>query len=76
MTLTGIDWEYPVADDRGGIPEDYNNFVSLIADIREAFDEVDPGWEVTLTLPASYWYLRGFSIENLERYVNWFNVMT
>ncbi|KAF2818198.1 hypothetical protein CC86DRAFT_435113 [Ophiobolus disseminans] len=71
-----LDWEYPVADDRGGVPLDYSNFVLLCADIREAFDSYDPGWQLTLTLPASYWYLKGFDIKRLEKYVDWFNVMT
>jgi hypothetical protein len=26
--------------------------------------------------PASYWYLRGFDIVNLEQYLDWFNIMT
>jgi chitinase len=26
--------------------------------------------------PASYWYMKGFDIINLEKYVDWFNVMT
>lgn len=42
----------------------------------KAFDREDPGWELTLTLPSSYWYLRGFSLAKLEKYVDWFNVMT
>lgn len=48
----------------------------LCADIREAFDREDPGWQLTITLPASYWYLRGFNLYSLEKYVDWFNVMT
>ncbi|RDW72386.1 uncharacterized protein DSM5745_07558 [Aspergillus mulundensis] len=71
-----LDWEYPVAEDRGGKEEDYNNLVLLCQDIREAFDREDPGWKLTLTLPSSYWYLRGFSLAKLEKYVDWFNVMT
>jgi chitinase len=31
---------------------------------------------VSITLPASYWYLRGFDIVNLEKYVDFFNIMT
>jgi GH18 family chitinase len=37
---------------------------------------VNPGWELTITLPSSYWYLQGFDVSDLEKYVNWFNVMT
>ncbi|EHL01782.1 putative endochitinase [Glarea lozoyensis 74030] len=74
--LTNADWEYPVADDRGGIPQDFDNFVTLVSEIRAKFDSIDPGWELTMTLPASYWYLRGFNVKGLVKYVNWFNVMT
>ncbi|KAI9370355.1 glycoside hydrolase superfamily [Aspergillus egyptiacus] len=69
-------WEYPVADDRGGSTEEYYNLVLLCADIREAFDREDPGWQLAVTLPATYWYLRGFNANSLEKYVDWFNVMS
>jgi len=26
--------------------------------------------------PASYWYLKGFDIVNMEKYLDWFNIMT
>lgn len=26
--------------------------------------------------PASYWYLRGFNLQEMEQYVSWFNIMT
>lgn len=71
-----IDWEYPVADDRGGAPADLSNFVLLCKDIKKAFDATDPGWQLTVTLPSSYWYLRGFDVRALEKHVDWFNVMT
>ena len=32
-----IDWEYPGADDRGGVPEDTANFVSLVQELQGAF---------------------------------------
>lgn len=32
-----LDWEYPVADDRGGKPEDKDNYVRLVADMKAAF---------------------------------------
>ncbi|OAA77046.1 Chitinase II [Akanthomyces lecanii RCEF 1005] len=71
-----IDWEYPVADDRGGNPDDMPNFVTFMSQMRDMFDSVDPGWQITLTLPSSYWYMRGFDIKQLEEYVDWFNMMT
>ncbi|KAL8782914.1 MAG: hypothetical protein Q9213_005026, partial [Squamulea squamosa] len=71
-----IDWEYPAAPDRGGLPVDTSNFVLLMSDIREAFDAANPAWESTITVPTSYWYLRGFDITRLQDYVDWFNVMS
>lgn len=65
-----------MASDRGGIPADYSNLVLLASEIREAFDSYDPSWQFTLTLPASYWYLKNFDIKRLEKYVDWFNIMT
>jgi GH18 family chitinase len=55
---------------------DFDNYVLLLSDIRDAFDSYDPGLELTITLPSSYWYLRGFSLTRLQKYVNWFNIMT
>lgn len=49
-----IDWEYPSADDRGGQPQDAANFVTLLAEMRKAFDRENPGWEISATLPTSY----------------------
>lgn len=71
-----IDWEYPAAIDRGGVPADTDNYVLLMSEIRQAFDRTNPGWEATVTVPTSYWYLRGFNVSLLQKYVSWFNVMS
>lgn len=71
-----IDWEYPAAPDRGGLPRDTDNYVLLMSDIRDAFNFANPAWEATLTVPTSYWYLRGFDVTRLALYVDWFNVMS
>lgn len=68
-----IDWEYPGAADRGGKKEDVDNFVRLLSDMRSAFGTA---FGITLTLPSSYWYLRWFDIKGMERYVDWFNMMS
>lgn len=52
------------------------NFVTFMAQMRDLFDSVDPGWQITLTLPSSYWYIRGFDIKQLEDSVDWFKMMT
>ncbi|KAL8903161.1 MAG: hypothetical protein Q9207_004110 [Kuettlingeria erythrocarpa] len=71
-----IDWEYPAAPDRGGKPEHTDTFVLLMYEIRSAFDAVNPAWQSTLTLPTSYWYIRGFDVNALQDYVDFFNVMS
>ncbi|KAF7593687.1 hypothetical protein BBP40_011097 [Aspergillus hancockii] len=71
-----LDWEYPVTDDRGGKPQDFGNFVTLLKRLRERLNGTGRRFGLSITLPASYWYLRGFDVSNLEPYVDWFNVMT
>ncbi|KAI5249676.1 glycoside hydrolase [Aureobasidium subglaciale] len=65
--------QYPAAEDRGGRPEDTANFVSLCKEIKAAFGGI---YGFSITLPASYWYLRHFDVKGMEPYVDWFNVMT
>ncbi|KIJ37863.1 glycoside hydrolase family 18 protein [Sphaerobolus stellatus SS14] len=36
-----IDWEYPVAPERGGSSQDKENFVTLLRELRMAFDKYD-----------------------------------
>jgi chitinase len=67
-----LDWEYPGADDRGGTKVDTANLVKLLQQMRSAFGST---YEITVTLPASYWYLRWFDLRNMEQYLDWFNVM-
>jgi hypothetical protein len=68
-----IDWEYPGARDRGGRPEDKGNFVILCREMQAAFAG---RFGLTVTLPASFWYLQHFDVKAMEPYVSWFNVMT
>ncbi|KAK1585618.1 glycoside hydrolase superfamily [Colletotrichum navitas] len=53
------DWEYPGAEDRGGGADDTANFVLLCQDMKQAFGTK---YGYSITLPASYWYLRYFDI--------------
>lgn len=46
-----IDWEYPVADDRGGVEADFSNFVTFMEELKSA---CGTRYGVTLTLPSSY----------------------
>ncbi|KAL2687924.1 hypothetical protein Neosp_005494 [[Neocosmospora] mangrovei] len=61
-----LDWEYPQAIDRGGRKVDYANFPKFMASLKKMLDANDKG--LTITLPASYWYLQHFDIKKLRSY--------
>jgi chitinase len=66
-----LDWEYPVAPDRSGRPEDFENFPKFMAKLKGALKGT--GREgLTVTLPASYWYLKNFDLTALEPHVDWY----
>ncbi|KAK3322953.1 glycoside hydrolase superfamily [Apodospora peruviana] len=69
-----IDWEYPTTPDRDGSPADYANLPTFMANLKSHLSS--HGYGLSMTLPSSYWYLRGFDIVSLEASVDWFNVMT
>ncbi|CAF3591564.1 unnamed protein product [Fusarium graminearum] len=69
-----LDWEYPVDKDRGGMESDYENFPKFMSNLKDLMEDGDRG--LTITLPASYWYLQYFDIKKLERTVDFFNIMS
>ncbi|RMJ03310.1 hypothetical protein CDV36_015165 [Fusarium kuroshium] len=69
-----LDWEYPVDDKRGGKEDDYYNFPKFMQKLKKLMDSGDKG--LTITLPASYWYLQYFDIKKLEPTVDFFNIMS
>jgi len=68
-----LDWEYPVAKERGGRPEDVVNFVSLVREMRAAYGT---SFGISLTLAPDYWYLRWFDAKGLEPYVDHMGFMS
>ncbi|RMZ86664.1 hypothetical protein DV736_g6111, partial [Chaetothyriales sp. CBS 134916] len=68
-----IDWEYPVAPDRGGNAADFDNYVTFLKELRAA---CGTAYGITATLPSSYWYMQNFDIASMEPYLDWFNIMT
>lgn len=58
-----LDWEYPVDKDRGGMESDYENFPKFMSNLKDLMEDGDRG--LTITLPASYWYLQYFDIKKL-----------
>ncbi|KAK1480203.1 glycosyl hydrolase family 18, partial [Colletotrichum tamarilloi] len=67
-----LDWEYPEANDRSGRPEDFANFPKFMKSLKAALKK----YEVSITLPASYWYLQHFDLKALSPHVDFFNMMT
>ncbi|KAH8894667.1 glycoside hydrolase [Thozetella sp. PMI_491] len=70
-----IDWEYPVAPERSGRPEDYANYPNWLTNLRGAFAAAGHNYGLSITLPSSFWYLQNFDIVKLEKVVDWFNMM-
>lgn len=45
-----LDWEYPVAPDRGGIEEDSDNFGTLVSRLRQRLNESGRTYGLSITL--------------------------
>lgn len=45
-----IDWEYPWAEDRGGIPADFDNFVNFLRRLRERLNSTGRTYGLSITL--------------------------
>lgn len=71
-----LDWEYPAADDRSGREEDYANFPSFIANLKNSLKQTSGRNGLSITLPASYWYLKHFDLVKLRKSVDFFNIMS
>ncbi|KAJ5720929.1 glycoside hydrolase family 18 protein [Penicillium malachiteum] len=74
FTGVDIDWEYPVASDRNGRAEDFENYPNFLASLKKALSDYKYG--LSITLPTSYWYLQNFDLTAIEPSVDWFNVMS
>ncbi|KAI8905939.1 hypothetical protein EDD86DRAFT_248878 [Gorgonomyces haynaldii] len=66
-----IDWEYPVAEERGGDPKDAQNYLALVRELKSHpnFN----GYSLSIAAPASYWYLRNFKIDDMHGNWDWHN---
>lgn len=67
-------WKYPGYERRGGKPWDKRNFVLLLKELKEAFAPYP--LYLTAAVPLEENYLDGgYDIANMEKYVDWFNVL-
>ncbi len=74
-----LDWEYPTTDigSEKGKPEDKYNFTSLIRELRDALDEVDPELLLTAAFPAGSWGAQNYyEISEINGHLDYFHLMT
>ncbi len=73
-----IDWEYPGMRGIGNpyIPEDRENFTSLLQDLREGMDRI--GKEQILTFAAAGWerFFDHVELDKVMQYANYMNIMS
>lgn len=67
--LDGIDfdWEYPGAPDTNSeippaSPADGMNYAKFLGRVRTGLNARAPGKSLSVAMPASYWYLKGFPV--------------
>jgi len=65
-----FDWEYPENS------VDRNNFNLLVAEVRQAFNQVDSTMLVTMAVSAGAWFGQWFDYPTLKKEVDWFGCMT
>ncbi|XP_049790950.1 endochitinase-like [Schistocerca nitens] len=71
-----VDWEYPGNAPRGGVPEDKDDFLCFMQELRAAFDAEGLGWELTMAVPLTEDKLRdGFHVPQLCSIVDAVHVM-
>lgn len=76
-----LDWEYPGAPERGGRPEDRDNFSALLREFRaeiarEARDSGRDELLLTIAAPAGSESLRHYDLAAIHPSLDWINVMT
>jgi chitinase len=74
-----IDWEFPVKGGPEGThnnAKDKENLTKLLALFRQKLDEINPKLILTAAVAAGKPNLDNFDIKSIQKYLNWFNLMT
>ena len=70
-----MDWEYPAHPGQGGVPADKQNFVELLKDLRQSFDQED--LLLTAAVGVSEETAKaGYDIPQISKYLDFINLMT
>lgn len=69
-----VDWEYPGAANRGGRPEDKTNFILLLKELRQQFNQY--GLLLTVAVSAGKSTIdKAYDVPNMVQYVDFINIM-
>lgn len=71
-----MDWEYPVAPERGGNEADYANYVTFLQNLKNKLGSSGHKYGLSITIPSSYWYMQHFDLVGMSKQIDFFNVMT
>lgn len=52
------------------------NYVSFLANLRNALGPGGHNYGLTITIPTNYWYIQNFDFVSLEKHIDWFNLVT
>ncbi|KAL4888470.1 glycoside hydrolase superfamily [Aspergillus ambiguus] len=80
--LDGVDWdwEYSGEPDIPGIPpspeSDSTNYCLFLNSLKSSMETKAPGKTISVTAPASYWYLKGFLIQAISMVSDYIVLMT
>jgi len=65
-----FDWEHPANT------ADEQNYVTLIHELREAFDDDNPDLIITMAISAGSWYGQHYDYESMTEDIEYYTVMT
>ena len=74
-----LDWEYPTSTAGNTIvarPEDKQNFTLFLKELREALDEVNEDYLLTIAVPGTSYGTKYYELATIHQYLDYINLMT